>query len=192
MSDQTGSELQPSQAVNPDLRELFVCMVHVAFSSFGGGMSVWSHRLVVERRHWMTSESFIAGLTVARLFPGPNQVNMSVYIGSVFQGLLGSLSSMAGILLLPFTLLMALGVLYFNFSDIAEVNRLLAGMGSAAAGMALSMGVKIFGVYKSDYLAIAIAVVVFVSLQFLNFNLIPVVLFAGPFSMLLYWPRGKV
>ena len=99
---------------------------------------------------------------------------------------------MAGILLLPFTLLMALGVLYFNFSDIAEVNRLLAGMASAAAGMALSMGVKIFGVYKSDYLAIAIAVVVFVSLQFLNFNLIPVVLFAGPFSMLLYWPRGKV
>ena len=78
MSDQTGSELQLNQAVNPGLRELFVCMMQVAFSAFGGGMSLWSHRIIVEKRHWMTSESFVTGLTVSRLFPGPNQINMSV------------------------------------------------------------------------------------------------------------------
>ena len=153
-------------------------------------MSLWSHRIIVERREWMTSESFVTGLTVARLFPGPNQINMSVYIGSIFQGLPGSLAAVAGIILFPFTLLMLLGLLYFQFSAIAEVNRLLAGLAAAAAGMALSMGFKILEVYKTDYLALTIAVIVFVSLQIFRFHLIPVVLVAGPIAMSLYWPRG--
>ena len=190
MSDQSESALQSEQADRPGLRELFVCMTQVAFSAFGGGMSLWSHRIIVERRQWMTSESFVTGLTVARLFPGPNQINMSVYIGSVFQGLPGSLAAVAGIILFPFTLLMLLGLLYFQFSAIAEVNRLLAGLAAAAAGMALSMGFKILEVYKTDYLALAIAVIVFVSLQVFRFHLIPVVLVAGPVAMSLYWPRG--
>ena len=154
-------------------------------------MSLWSHRIIVERRQWMTSESFVTGLTVARLFPGPNQINMSVYIGSIFQGLPGSLAAVAGIILFPFTLLMLLGLLYFQFSAIAEVNRRLAGLAAAAAGMALSMGFKILEVYKTDYLALAIAVIVFVSLQVFRFHLIPVVLVAGPVAMSLYWPRGQ-
>ena len=190
MSDQPESVLQSEQADRPGLRELFVCMTQVAFSAFGGGMSLWSHRIIVERRQWMTSESFVTGLTVARLFPGPNQINMSVYIGSIFQGLPGSLAAVAGIILFPFTLLMLLGLLYFQFSAIAEVNRLLAGLAAAAAGMALSMGFKILEVYKTDYLALTIAVIVFVSLQIFRFHLIPVVLVAGPIAMSLYWPRG--
>ena len=190
MSDQSESALQSEQADRPGLRELFVCMTQVAFSAFGGGMSLWSHRIIVERRQWMTSESFVTGFTVARLFPGPNQINMSVYIGSIFQGLPGSLAAVAGIILFPFTLLMLLGLLYFQFSAIAEVNRLLAGLAAAAAGMALSMGFKILEVYKTDYLALTIAVIVFVSLQIFRFHLIPVVLVAGPIAMSLYWPRG--
>ena len=191
MSDQNDSGLQPDRADAPGLRELFVCMMQVAFSAFGGGMSLWSHRIIVERRRWMTSESFVTGLTVARLFPGPNQINMSVYIGSIFKGVPGSLAATAGIILLPFTFLMLLGLIYFQVSAISEVNRLLAGLAAAAAGMALSMGFKILDVYKKDHLALAIAVIVFVCLQGFKFPLIPVVLVAGVISMSLYWPRGQ-
>ncbi len=185
------SEVESGHQIDPGLRELFVCMMQVAFSAFGGGMSLWSHRIIVERRHWMTSESFVTGLTVARLFPGPNQINMSVYIGSIFKGVPGSLAAIAGIILFPFTLLMVLGLIYFQISAISEVNRLLAGLAAAAAGMALSMGFKILDVYKKDYLALAIAVIVFVCLQGFKFPLIPVVLLAGAISMSLYWPRGQ-
>lgn len=181
---------EEAQQQTPSLRELFVCMMQVAFSAFGGGISLWSHRIIVERRKWMSSESFVTGLTVARLFPGPNQINMSVYIGSIFQGLPGSFAAVAGILLFPFSVLMLLGLLYFQVSAIAEVNRLLAGLAAAAAGMALSMGFKILDVYKTDYLALVIAVIVFICLQVFKFHLIPVVLIAGPLSMMLYWPRG--
>ena len=190
MTEEESDSLQETQQIKPTLWELFICMTQVAFAAFGGGMSVWSHRIVVERRQWMSSESFVTGLTVARLFPGPNQINMSVYMGSIFQGLPGSLAALGGILLLPFSALMLLGIIYFQVAAVAEVNRILAGLAAAAAGMALSMVFKILDVYKTDYLALVIALVVFVCLQFIQIPLIPVVLVAGPLSMTLYWPRG--
>jgi DNA primase len=62
-------------------------MLQVALSAFGGGLSAWSQRIVVEQKRWMSDEEFLTGLTVARLFPGPNQINMAVYIGANFRGL---------------------------------------------------------------------------------------------------------
>ena len=60
-------------APTPTHLQLFLGMQQVALSSFGGGLSAWSERIVVEERQWMGKEEFITGLTVARLFPGPNQ-----------------------------------------------------------------------------------------------------------------------
>lgn len=73
----------------PTLRQLFVGMLQVALSAFGGGLSAWSQRIVVEERRWLSNEEFLTGLTVARLFPGPNQINMAVYVGTFFHGLRG-------------------------------------------------------------------------------------------------------
>lgn len=69
---------QQELARPPSRKALFGGMLQVALSSFGGGMSAWSQRIVVEQRRWMSNESFITGLTLARLFPGPNQINMAV------------------------------------------------------------------------------------------------------------------
>jgi chromate transporter len=40
----------------PSRRALFFGMLQVALSSFGGGLSAWSQRIVVEQRRWMTNE----------------------------------------------------------------------------------------------------------------------------------------
>ena len=73
----------------PTLGELASCFLQIALSSFGGGLSAWTRRLVVEQRRWMNDEQFLSALTIARLFPGPNQVNMAIYIGVHFRGLPG-------------------------------------------------------------------------------------------------------
>ena len=49
----------------PSLSELFWGMLQVALSAFGGGLSAWSQRIVVEQRRWMSNEQFLTGLTVA-------------------------------------------------------------------------------------------------------------------------------
>ncbi|QBE68177.1 Chromate transporter [Synechococcus sp. WH 8101] len=189
MSDLSG--LLSDSHTKPTLRQLFIGMMQVALSSFGGGLSAWSQRIVVEQRQWMTNEAFITGLTVARLFPGPNQVNMAVYIGTAFRGLPGAVAALAGLLLVPFTLLTTVGLLYFQFHTIPAVDRVLAGVVAAAAGMALSMGFKILHEYWRDRMALLLALVTFVALSVFRFHLIPVVLVLGPLAMAWYWPRQQ-
>jgi chromate transporter len=176
-------------APTPSLRELFFGMLQVALSSFGGGLSAWSERIVVEQRRWMTEEEFLTGLTVSRLFPGPNQINMAVYIGASFQGLSGALICLAGMLLVPFSFLMLLGLAYFYLSAVAEFGLVLSGVVASAAGMALSMGFKIAGQYIRDPVAVVLAVSVFLALNNFHQRLIPVILVTGPLAMAWYWPR---
>ena len=176
----------------PGLKDLFFGMLQVALSAFGGGLSAWSQRIVVEQRRWMTNEQFLTGLTVARLFPGPNQINMAVYIGAQFRGLPGALVALAGMLLVPFTLLMLLGVGYFWLHELPAVDRVLAGVVAAAAGMALSMGFKILHQYWRDPVALLLAAGVFVAMVVFKVRLIPVVLITGPLAMAWYWPRRSI
>ena len=169
--------------------QLFWGMQQVALSSFGGGLSAWSERIVVEDKAWMTKQEFITGLTVARLFPGPNQINMAIYIGSHFRGLGGALAALAGILLLPFSVLMGLGLAYYHLHTSMAMDRLLAGVITASAGMALSMGFKIAAAYLHDRVALLLAAISFVAMTVFHVRLVPLVLVAGPLAMVWYWPR---
>lgn len=169
--------------------QLFWGMQQVALSSFGGGLSAWSERIVVEDKAWMTKQEFITGLTVARLFPGPNQINMAIYIGSHFRGLGGALAALAGILLLPFSVLMGLGLAYYYLHTSMAMDRLLAGVITASAGMALSMGFKIAAAYLHDRVALLLAAISFVAMTVFHVRLVPLVLVAGPLAMVWYWPR---
>jgi chromate transporter len=181
--------MQP--APTPSHRELFFGMQQVSLSAFGGGLSAWSQRIVVEERRWLDQEGFLAGLTVARLFPGPNQINLAVYIGSRFHGLSGALVALAGMLLLPFSLLLLLGLAYFELHTLLAVDRLLAGVITASAGMALSMGFKLAQGYGRDPVAVLLAVGCFLAMTLLHVRLIPLVLVCGPLAMAWYWPRSR-
>ena len=176
-------------AVQPTHLQLFLGMQQVALSYFGGGLSAWSESIVVEERQWMNKQEFITGLTVARLFPGPNQINMAVYIGSRFRGLTGAMAALSGILFLPFSVLMLLGLGYYYLHETMAVDRVLAGVITASAGMALSMGFKIAGAYSRDPAAMVLAAASFIAMSVFHVRLVPLVLVAGPLAMAWYWPR---
>jgi chromate transporter len=173
----------------PTLPELFVALLQVALSSFGGGLSVWSQRILVEQRRWLSNEAFLTGLTVARLLPGPNQINMAVYVGATFRGLPGALTALAGMILVPFSLLMGIGLMYFHLHGLPLLDRVLAGMVAVAAGLALSMGFKILPSYRADPVALLLAAVVFLAMEVFKVRLVPLLLVISPLAMLWYWPR---
>jgi len=177
------------QAPAPTLPQLFVALLQVALSSFGGGLSVWSQRILVEQRRWLSNDAFLTGLTVARLLPGPNQINLAVYVGATFRGLPGALTALAGMLLVPFTLLMGIGLLYFHLHGLPLVDRVLAGLVAVAAGLALSMGFKILPSYRADPVALLLAAGVFLAMEVLKVRLVPLLLVVSPLAILWYWPR---
>ncbi len=70
------------------------------------------------------------------------------------------------------------------------MDRLLAGVVTASAGMALSMGFKIAGAYSRDPVALALAVVSFLAMTVFHVRLVPLVLVLAPLAMAWYRPRS--
>jgi chromate transporter len=183
---------EPAPAPAPPtitLGGLASCFLQIALSSFGGGLSAWTHRIVVERRRWMTDEEFLNALTIARLVPGPNQVNMAIYVGQRFRGLPGALAGLAGLLVVPLVLLGTAGWFYFHFHTLPELRAVLGGVVAAAAGLALSMGFKLLGGYLRDPAALAFGAAAFVGVDVLHVSLPLVVLILAPLAMAWFWPR---
>lgn len=192
MSDPRPAAAAPTTppSTPPTLGELAACFLQIALSSFGGGLSAWTRRIVVERRRWMTDEQFLSALTISRLFPGPNQVNMAIFIGSRFRGLPGALAALAGLLGVPLAILLTLGYAYFHFHTVPALQATLTGVVAAAAGMALSMGVKILENYWRQPAALLFGTAAFVAVSVFHVRLPLVVLALMPLAMWWYWPRG--
>jgi chromate transporter len=181
----------PPPAPRVTLGALVVCFLQISLSSFGGGLSAWTRRLVVEQRRWMNDQQFLSAITIARLFPGPNQVNMAIYVGVHFHGLPGALAALAGLLGVPLAILLTLGWAYFHFHTVPELRAVLGGVVAAAAGMALSMGVKLIGGYLRDPAGLLFAAAAFAAVTLMHVSLPLVVLVLTPLAMFWYWPRGE-
>ena len=114
----------------------------LALQGFGGVMAV-IQREMVERRRWMTQEEFLQDWAAAQVFPGPNVVNLCIMFGERHFGLRGALAAIAGMLLAPSVLVLALGSLYIQWADHPAVAGALRGMGAVAAGLVLGTGIKL-------------------------------------------------
>jgi chromate transporter len=125
------------------LPALTFAFLKIAMASLGGGLSAWALRVIVEERRWLTEEEFLAALTICRILPGPNQVNMAVYVGARFRGLAGAAAALAGLTLVPLAIVLALGAIYFGNRTTPGLQATMTGLVAAAAGMTLSVGVKL-------------------------------------------------
>ena len=76
-------------------------------------------------------------------------------------------------------------------AEVLAVDRVLAGVITASAGMALSMGFKIAGAYARDPVAMVLAGASFIAMTVFHVRLVPLVLVAGPLAMAWYWPRQE-
>src|SRR5215510_2446811 len=83
------------------LPEIFMVFARIGLTSFGGGISAWIYRDVVDRRQWLSEAEFLAGLTLAQILPGPNVINVAIYIGQRLRGTAGSVVAGAALLLPP-------------------------------------------------------------------------------------------
>jgi len=123
--------------------DLFWSFTWLALQGFGGVLAVVQRELV-ERKRWMTNEEFVEDWAVAQIMPGPNVVNLSIMIGDRYFGLRGAFAALAGMLTFPLILVLALAVVYAQFSGHPAVAGALRGMGAVAAGLIAGVAIKLF------------------------------------------------
>ena len=180
--DRTRGGLEPP-ATLPALLAVFL---KLGMASFGGGLPGWMHQEVVERRAWMTEEQFIAGVALTQVMPGPNSVNLALFIGQQLRGGPGLVVSGFGVLFPPFLFILALAAAYGAVSGLDGIQFVLSGMAAAGVGMTMVVGVRSARRIRGAA-PIAVAAGIFLMVGVLHWPMLPIIAVAGPLSIWLAW-----
>lgn len=148
-SENTGDAHLPSRPGPTSLADLFISFTLLALQGFGGVLAIVQRELV-EKKKWLTPEEFVEDWAVAQIMPGPNVVNMSIIVGGRHFGLAGAMTALAGMLLLPLLLILAIAIIYAPYAHHPPVVDALRAMGAVAAGLILSTGVKLARALKHN------------------------------------------
>jgi len=192
MSEPAGREASaPVPLARPSgTLEIFLTFATIAASGYGGTL-VWCHRILVERKQWLSHEEFAEMFSVGQILPGPNVCNFAAMLGYRYTGYAGAAAAVAGIVALPMLLMMALGALYAAFGEISWVENALHGMAMVSAGLVLGTGIKLTKALGKRRVAWTFAGLAFVAAGLLRWPLLPVLGALAPFALYLAWREGS-
>jgi chromate transporter len=171
------------------LFELAWTFNHIALASFGGGLSAWSREVLVVEKEWMAEEEFLSAMTMCRILPGANQVNMAVYVGTKMGGILGALSALLGLTLMPLAFVLVMAFIYFRFKEVPAVKSVLHGASAAAVALTVAMVIQTGRKTLTSLMPVLLAAACFVLNGVLRWPLPVTLAIVAPVALLWAWPR---
>ena len=187
MSDE-GAPRAPAPA-RVGLVELAWTFNHIALASFGGGLSAWSREILVVEKKWMGESEFLSAMTMCRILPGANQVNMAVFAGTKMRAAPGAIAAVVGLCFLPMVIVLALSFLYFSFKEVPAVKGILHGASAAAVALTLTMVIKTGQKCLTGLVPVALFAAAFVLNGLLRWPLLVTLAIVAPVALLWAWPR---
>lgn len=184
------SDEAPARPGSP--AQMFRVFTWLALQGFGGVLAV-AQRELVERQRWLTRAQFVEMLSIGQVLPGPNIINMALMIGDRFFGWRGAGASVAGLLLVPTTIVLVLAALYGQLSTVPVVAGALRGMGAVAAGLVMATGLKVIPTLHQNPQGLPICtlwlVLTTLAVGVWRWPMVGVVLVLGALSMSFAWWR---
>ncbi|MDB5806297.1 MAG: multidrug efflux transporter protein [Betaproteobacteria bacterium] len=166
----------------PTVRELFLGFLKLGLVAFGGALPL-VRRMAVEEQRWVDGEEFTDLLGLCQVLPGGNVINLSVVLGMRFQGVRGAVAALLGFVAAPTMVVIALGGIYDHFRDNAQVAHFFAGLAAAAAGLMISVALRIAGPMRGRPVSIIVAALFFAAIAVLRLPLLPTMLVLVPVSV---------
>ena len=114
---------------------LFTAFLTISLCGVGGGSGIiWARRTTVETRRWVTDGEFADIISLCQFMPGPNIIGIAVCVGAKMRGAIGAIAALCGFLVVPWTVGLALGLLYLQYANLTAVRNILGGIATSAAG----------------------------------------------------------
>ena len=129
--------------------ELFFAFSALALQSFGGVLPI-AHRVMCERRRWLTNAQYLEVFALCQVLPGPNVCNLALVVGERFCGWRGALAALAGLIAAPLAVVLALAALLAQYGQIAGADGAMRGMGAAAAGLIFGSALRILPALRAN------------------------------------------
>jgi chromate transporter len=148
----------------PTVAEIFIGFLTLGLTAFGGALPL-ARREIVERRKWLTSDEFVDLLGLCQFLPGGNVINL------------------LGLIVGPSLIVIGLGVLYQRTHQDPHIRHLFAGLAAAAAGLLVSMAIKVAWPLRRKLSMAAVAALAFIAIALLRLPLLPVMLVLTPVSI---------
>ena len=138
----------------------------IGLLSFGGpaGQIALMHRILVEEQRWLGEKRFLHALNYCMLLPGPEAMQLAVYIGWLMQRTLGGI--IAGVLfVLPGVVaIMALSWIYALYGNVGPVEALFFGLKAAVLAIVVQAVIRIGSRALKNGAMVAIAAASFVAI----------------------------
>lgn len=172
--------------------DLFVTFNRMALQGFGGVLAV-AQRELVERKGWLTRDQFVELLALSQILPGPNIVNLALMFGDQHFGLRGAGSALAGLMLAPLFIVLALAAVYAEYARIPMVAGALRGMGVVAAGLVFATALKLIGTLRTNRMGPLVgalfAALAFIAVALFRWPLVWVVCGLGSLAIAVAWHK---
>jgi chromate transporter len=164
------------------MRDLFFTFNALALQGFGGVLAV-AGRVLVDQKRWLSQAEFVETLSLAQVLPGPNIVNLALMIGDRFFGLRGAFVALAGMLVVPLIIVLALTASYVLFAHNAIVAGALKGMAAVSAGLIAGTALRLSAALKGNIMGVAVCaavgIITFASVAILRLPQVWVLLIVG-------------
>jgi chromate transporter len=158
----------------------------IGLFSFGGGLTSWFARELVERRGWLTYRQFLSALAVNQILPGPTTVNLTVFFGMRLRGPQGALLAWLSLLGPPSLAAIAIYVVYLHIAATGLLQSVVEGVAAAALGLNAATGIETVKRHR-DWKTLMVAGTVFVAVVVFHVAIPWVVLAVAPVSLALFW-----
>ena len=167
------------------LGEIFFLFFQIGIMSFGGGLSAWIFRKVVEEKRWLAATDLLSGIALGQVIPGINTANMAIYIGQRLRGVPGATAGLLGMLSGPFFIIIGLAAVYAQIDTLSWVHNFLCGVATTAVGLVMSVGIKSIRHSIRGVGHFVILAVIVLTVGILRWPMVPVVLCVTPVSVAL-------
>jgi chromate transporter len=130
------------------LGELALYFLKLGTVGFGGPIALvgYMQRDLVEEKRWIREESFIRGLALAQLAPGPLAAQLAIYIGYLRGRVFGATLIGVAFIAPSFLMVVVLGMLYVSYGGLPWMQSVFYGIGAAVIGIVIKSAFKLTAV----------------------------------------------
>jgi chromate transporter len=166
---------------HPSLSEAIPYWLKLGFVSFGGpaGQIAMMHQELVEKRRWISEHRFLHALNYCMLLPGPEAIQLAIYIAWLMHGIAGAVVAGMLFFLPAFALLSSLAAVYLAWGDVPLVAGIFYGIKPAVVAVVLFAAWRIGSKALKNEVLYAIAALAFVGIFFFKIGFPWIVLAAG-------------
>jgi len=179
----------------PSWREVFLYFLFLGFVNIGGPVAqitmMFNH--MVEKRRWLTKDRFVKIMAFCHLLPGPEALQLAIYVGYLKRKLWGGILAGLTFILPGAVVMIVLSWLYVKYGKLPQVMDALYVLKPAVLGIIAAGIIKLGRAAIRNFFLAVLLVGAFAGMRFAGINFLLILLIAGVLNLIVDrgWPLVK-